>query len=746
MTAWLTSGGNFDGGQLVWSGEVWVVVVVATLVVIALWLGTRPGPLAGRVGELTALALAGLGLVLLAARPTWLAEGERTEPGRVVVLVDASRSMGVTEPVGQTRLALAREVLARLPDAERFHFGGDLRPGEAVTADLGATDIAAALQALSRRYAGETLGGIVLVTDGIDRGGLFRIEADGSRRLDPSALLELPGPLTVVQIGEDRAVPDVAIVDVRAGAFAFLRAPFTIEVDLVRTAVELDATTVSLTRNGQPTGTRRATFDEAGRGRVSFPVTPDAPGRFIYEVSVPAPPDDAVPGNNSMSRAIRVVRDRVRVLQVCGSPSMDQKFLRLFLKEDPGVDLVSFFILRTMVDMGSDYMPQELSLIEFPYRRLFADDLATFDLVILQNFDYEPYFDRDSARLLENLAEYVQNGGALAFLGGDRSFDLGRYATTPLADVLPVELGVPGENVDLAPFAPTLTAAGARHPLTRLAADPVENEALWARLPVLDGTNLSLGPAKDAAVLLAHPSLTTASGPLPILAVRQVGLGRTMALSVDSSWRWSFAEAGLGGGNQAYLRFWKSAMRWLVGDPDDQAVTIEVARENVEPGEVQKAVVRVRDAGFAPLTGATVLGEVLGPAGRTPLSLPTDSQGLATIEVPTAQRGAHRIKVRAVSAAGLQLGAAETVYAVVTRDPELERIAPDSEALRALATATGGLYIAPGTWQEPLYDKAAARVVRERRESPLWSAPLLGVFVAAVASVGWWWRRRGGRR
>ncbi len=746
MMAWLTSGGSFSGGQLVWSGEPWVVGVVAMLVVIALGLATRPMPLAGRLGELAALALAGLGLVLLAARPTWLAEGERTEPGRVVVLVDASRSMGVTEPSGQTRIALAREVLARLPDAERFHFGGDLRPGEPLTADLGATDIAGALQALSRRYAGEALAGVVLVTDGIDRGGLLRLEADGSRRLDASALPELPGPLTVVQIGQDRAVPDVAIVDVRAGAFAFLRAPFTIEVDVVRTAVDIDATTVTLTRNGQAAGTRRVAFDEEGRGRVSFPVTPDAPGRFIYELSVPAPPEDAVPGNNSMSRAIRVVRDRMRVLQVCGSPSMDQKFLRLFLKEDPGVDLVSFFILRTMVDMGSDYMPQELALIEFPYRKLFADELSTFDLVILQNFDHEPYFERDSERLLGNLAEYVKNGGALAFLGGDRSFDLGKYGRTPLAEVLPIELGVRGESVDPAPFAPLLTAAGARHPLTRLAADGAENEALWAQLPVLDGTNLSLGPAKGAAVLLAHPSLTTANGPLPVLAVGQVGLGRTMALSVDSSWRWSFAEAGKGGGNQAYLRFWKSAMRWLVGDPDDQAVTIEVARENVEPGEVQKAVARVRDAGFAPLTGATVIGEVLSPSGRTPISLPTDSQGLATIEVPTAERGAHRVKVRAVSAAGLPLGSAETVYAVVTRDPELDRIAPDSEALRALATATGGLYIAPGTWQAPLYDDDAARLVRERRESPLWSAPLLGMFVAAMASLAWWSRRRAGRR
>ena len=568
MIDWLTGGGLFSSGHLVITGAPWAMVVAVVLSVLALWLAARPGPIAGRWAELTLTAVGCLALVALAARPVWLAEGERTEPGRVVVLVDASRSMGITEPDGSTRFAAALALAHRIDGAEVYHFGGDLRPGEPALPDLDATDIAGALQGITRRYAGEKLASVVLITDGIDRGGLVTTAEDGTRTIDRTALpAQLSGPLTVYQVGRERAVGDVSVVDVHAGSFAFLRAPFSIEVEVAATGVKLDAVPVTLTRNGQPAGSRRITLDEQGHGRAVFEITPDTPGRFVYEASVPVPEGDMVPSNNSLSRAVRVVRDRVRVLQVCGSPSMDQKFMRLFLKEDPGIDLVSFFILRTQADMGSGYSPDELSLIEFPYRRLFDDDLSTFDLVILQNFDYAPYFEHDAPTLLGNLAEYVRNGGAIAFLGGDRSFDLGKYADTALADVLPVTLGVPGDAVDLAPFSPTLTEAGARHPVTRLVGDPAENQALWARLPALDGTNLSLGPAKDAAVLLEHPSLKAGAGPLPVLAVRQVGLGRTMSLSVDSSWRWSFAEAGKGGGNQAYLRFWKSAMRWLVGDP-----------------------------------------------------------------------------------------------------------------------------------------------------------------------------------
>jgi uncharacterized membrane protein len=745
MMDWLVAGGRFGGGALVWTGEPWIVAAAGVLAIVAFVLSLGGGA-RGRWPERALLAL-GLALVVaVVARPTWLAEGERVEPGRFVVLVDASRSMAVAEPGGGTRLDRALALAERIGPAETFHFGGELRAGAPPGATMDGTDIAGALQAITRRYAGERLAGIAVVSDGIDRAGLVRTDAAGARSLDPSVLPTLLGPLTVYAAGTERAVPDLSITDVHAGSFAFLRAPFKLDVAVEQSGLALDQVTVTLTRNGQPAGSRTVTLDAEGRGRASFELTPDTPGRFVFEASVPVAADDAVPSNNVMSRVVRVVRDRVRVLQVCGSPSLDEKFLRLFLKEDPGVDLVSFFILRTVADLRSGFSPDELSLIEFPYRRLFADDLSTFDLVILQNFDYEPYFERDSARLLGNVAQYVRDGGALAMIGGDRSFDLGKYAGTPLAEVLPVQLGVSGDPVDEASFAPVLTEAGARHPVTRLVAELPESAALWARLPPMHGTNLTLGAVPDAAVLLAHPTQTVGGAPLPVLAVRQVGEGRSMALTVDSSWRWSFSEAARGGGNQAYLRFWKSAMRWLVGDPDEQAVVLEVARENVEPGEVLRVTARVRDAGFGPVAGANVLGSVFGPDGEVPLSSPTGADGEVAFVVPTDHRGAHRVKVRAVSADGAALGSAETVYAVVTRDPELDRIAPDGASLRALAEASGGLFVASGEWSEPLRDADAGRLIHDRRENPLWSAPLLALLAATCLSTSWWLRRRAGHR
>src|SRR5262249_48226219 len=124
--------------------------------------------------------------------------------------------------------------------------------------------------------------------------------------------------------------------------------------------------------------------------RVNFKLQPERVGKFLYSITVPEQDGEATAENNRRDLAIKVVRDKIRVLQVVGRPSWDERFLRRLLKRNPNVDLISFFILRTPTDLAL-VPPPELSLIPFPTRELFTESLSTFVLVIFQNFDYRPY-------------------------------------------------------------------------------------------------------------------------------------------------------------------------------------------------------------------------------------------------------------------------------------------------------------------------------------------------------------------
>ena len=71
------------------------------------------------------------------------------------------------------------------------------------------------------------------------------------------------------------------------------------------------------------------------------------------------------------------------------------------------------------------------------------------------------------------------------------------------------------------------------------------------------------------------------------------------------------SEAAEGRGNQAYLRFWKNAIRWLMKDTTVARVTVDTPRENYAMGDEVRVITRVRDPGFAPMEGATITADVL---------------------------------------------------------------------------------------------------------------------------------------
>jgi hypothetical protein len=133
VTSWLLGGELGPEGTLVWTAPDWVVIVAAVGALVA-WVAATGGAraLGARALELGLWGLALAGLVAAVAGPVWVEEEGRTEAGRVAVLVDGSRSMGVIED-GHPRSDVVAEVLEHIREqvgeADVFHFGDDLLVG-----------------------------------------------------------------------------------------------------------------------------------------------------------------------------------------------------------------------------------------------------------------------------------------------------------------------------------------------------------------------------------------------------------------------------------------------------------------------------------------------------------------------------------------------------------------------------------------------------------------------------------------
>jgi uncharacterized membrane protein len=690
----------------------WAVILLLAglvLAVVAAHRGLKSEPRRGRRILLTGLrSVAVVAAAFLLLEPAIQLLQVHRVKNRVAVLLDTSGSMGLPAGVeGKTRLEVAQDLLEA--DAGWFSRNGDRFVFEYATFDSGTypsdrrrlvtvdeatgrrTDLMAALRSVaSGAGSGRRLAGVLLLTDGVDTEALAGgMTAEARRELEA-----LGAPVHVFAAGGDADLKDLAITRVLADDFAFVRSAVEIEVVVQSRGYPAQTVPVILRREGRVVSTQSTRLEPGQESRVTFRFTPDTTGKFVYTVEVPVLEGEAVTSNNQRSFVLKVIRDRVRVLQVAGRPSWDQRFLRSLLKKDPNVDLISFFILRTPQNT-QQVNNSELSLIPFPTHELFTQELGTFDLVVFQNFDYLPY---GMAQYLGNVRRYVEEGGSFVMIGGEKSFSEGRYQGTYIEDILPVEL-LPARSgtLDGEVFQPRLTEHGRRHPITQVGPAGESLERVFERLPELPSMNRVRGVRRDAQVLLEHPFRRNGAGNAPVVVVGESGRGRTMAVMTDGTWFWSFPAAGGEGDRRVYDRFWSNALRWLVRDPDLTHVRVRPVRDAFEPGETPILEVDVRDRDYGPAEGARVLVEIERGDGGGRVGVyegTTGEDGTATIELEDFE-GLGPFKVIAEAKdieADLSLGREEAAFVVSETSAQLIDPAPRPQLLRAIAEATGGAF------------------------------------------------------
>jgi uncharacterized membrane protein len=686
-------------------------------------------------------------------------------PNHVAVLVDASRSMEVRPPDGgASRAQRAAGLIDRAAplfagwerDGHRvdlYSFGEALAPANAASLHFApagdATRIGEALGDLRARYAGRDLGAVVLISDGVDTGRIGEGPLDATTR---STIEALGAPVHTVGLGE-RSLRDLSVAAVLADEFAFVRTPVTIEAVIRQNGLSDRQVQVTLSRDGRPVASRAVALrGDRSEEKVSFDWLPDHPGNFVFRIATPVLAGEALASNNEQAFTVKVIRDRVRVLHLCGRPSWDQRFLRAMLRRDPNVDLVSFFILRTEAD-EQPWNRNELSLIPFPTFEIFEEQLRSFDLVIFQNFNFAPY---GVEPFLPGVRDYVEGGGAIAMIGGDLSFASGGYGATALRDVLPVELpptppAITGANdTDLTTdaFKPRLTPEGRSHPVTSLVLDAHENELHWGKLPALEGINRVPRAKNGATTLLAHPTLKGADGkPAPVLVAGDAGKGRALALLTDTAWHWGFVAAGEGDDGRAFQRFWENAVRWLVRDPALTLLRIELDRVEYRRNQPPVARVRAMHADYSPAENVEITLDV-APAEAGSDAKPLRSakgtsaaDGEAHIEIGALPPGAYRVSGHAV-VDGRPVTEDKT-FVVRAEGRELEDVAARDRVLREIAQVSGGDYRFEELSGLSVRAPREVRVGRHRQVE-LWSSPLLlaaGLFFLACE---WYLRRRSG--
>ncbi|MBA2589024.1 MAG: hypothetical protein H0U98_10405 [Alphaproteobacteria bacterium] len=478
-------------------------------------------------------------LIFALAGPLLVKEKRAPLPDVAVIVTDRSQSMSLGKRAAQTEAARAqvKRLLAQQP-------GLVVRETSVTTTATGENNGTQGFAALNAALADVPQGrvaGAILITDG----QVHDAPAPES--------VTLHAPLQVLVAGK-RGERDRKLTVANAARFAIVGQTATIRLRVDDLGGSGEASAVlDIHIDGKPFGSRLVPVGKDSD--IKVPVAHE--GENLVELSAGQGPAELTMQNNRAVVTVSGVRDRLRVLLVSGEPHAGERVWRNLLKADPSVDLIHFTILRPPDKQDSTPI-NELSLIAFPSRELFQEKLGSFDLVV-----FDRYRERGVLPLayFQNLASYVQDGGALLVSSGPEFAGPESVYRTPLSQVLPVQ---PTGQIVTGAFKPMVTQDGLAHPVTRELPGRNQDKAAptWGRWFRLIGANKVSGQTVMAG-----------GAGQPLLVLDRVGKGRVAELMSDQTWLW--ARGYEGGGPQAELL--RRLAHWLMKEPELESEMLSVA-------------------------------------------------------------------------------------------------------------------------------------------------------------------------
>ncbi len=614
-------------------------------------------------------------LVLMLFRPLLLAEfvGRRAQP--IVLLLDNSQSMKQQDrrlsQADQLRVAIAKGLVpprtpvkgseapadlpANLPkDPDRadlvravlsnpqlelleglrrhgplrpYLFGQDMhgavkesldkadpaKLAERVLADFDAhepkTGLADALNQLLQRKDGELPAAVVVMSDGRDNASKLTLEEAAAE------CARLGVPLHIYGVGSAEG-GSLRLKDVVVADTLFYDDQVAVPLRWRAQGFKTGTVEMTLTLGGKVVAQREVPVRSGEELRDVLTFTPtkgkDREEKLDLVASIRLKDNEAF--QDRMTRPVRLLDSKVKVLYVENTPRWEFKFLQPALLRDRRVD--AKFVLvsadpETLRPPGSLTPAQRA---RWPYLQAFPtrEKLLEYDLVILGDVPTGPkgFLTRQQ---LEWLREFVEQfRGGLVVIAGRHNMP-SAYRDTPLADILPVEfLSVKfGSEADrrTEPYRPVLTEAGRRAEMLALADAPAENLRLWRELPGFFWHYPVSKLKPGATALLAHPRAKAGQQPMPVLALQNFGKGQVLFVATDETWRWRYNAQ-----DKYFGRFWgqliyQMGLPHLLGN-NSSRVQMALERSEALLGRPGLLYVRLLDRDFRGLKVQRVTAEL----------------------------------------------------------------------------------------------------------------------------------------
>ncbi len=701
-----------------------LVLLLAALLSIAfsffVYRRTIP-PVPGRIRFLLA-ALRSVGLFflfLLIAEPLISLLSRTDEPPQVLVLVDNSRSMTITDKTGvrteEVRSLLASAEIRRLSEIGDVRFASfDSRTRifsafsyDSLTFNGDGTDLTYALRQVRNEARRSNIRSVVIISDGNNTSGSSPLFEAG----------DLGIPLFAVTVGDTSEQRDLLVRTVLTNTLTYAGTRVPVNVTIKSTGYGGQRVEVALRDSSKIIDRQFLTLESGEREYpVGLSFVPEKPGVHRHRVTVSGLPDELTDRNNRATFFTKVMKSRMKIAILTGGPSADLAFFRRTLEHDPNVEIT---ILTEQ--QNGDIRPS-------PFNGQILKDRDCLVLLGIPRAGTSP-------ANLRIITEAVNNGLPVFFLTG-RLVDLQLLAQ--LEPVLPVT--VRQRLASEVQCFLQIPESQKRHVILR---SSVSGDDLWSSMPPLFQLQHDVR-AKPEAQILAVARIQNITTNFPAITARSTAGRKSLAVMSYGLWRWKL----LSDGRHSHVldEFISNSIRWLTTRDDDRKIRVTPALDFFSSRDPIEFIGQIYDDSFQPVDNAQITLSVQSGDRREELELSTLGNGQYAGRWDHLPAGDYSYTA-SVQREGATLGRDAGSFSVGDVDVEFLETSANPLVLRQLAALTGGVHIEPGQLNR-LPDAIRStpgfhsREIVRSSEIELWNAQWSMAFLLALFALEWFLRKR----
>jgi hypothetical protein len=721
--------------HLSWNPVV-LIGCVLLAAVIAYFSYRRPIPPVGislRI-VLTTLRSLGLACLLLAiAEPVASLVSTTFQRPVVAILLDQSQSMTITDRDGKrdehVRTFFRESPFQFGPDCDIRYFGFSnrllaipaLNP-DSIRWNGSETDIASAIREIHRMRDEQNIQACVLISDGDVTSGENPVyDAE-----------DLGFPIVTIGVGDSSEQRDVLLSSVFANSIGYVES--TIPIDATVRSTGCDGSRVDITVSEGSSVIQKKTLilgPDAYSESMQFAVTPKEEGIHKYTITVSPVGGELTERNNSRSFFIKVLKSKISVLLIAGSPSPDVAFVRRILALDKNISVKTYI---------------QKSLSEFYEGTFSSHDLADADCLVLIGY---PSGDA-STELVRIIGDDIGRRKKPVLFIMSRTVDytklkiLEPYLPFTITSVPKTEREVTftlapgqGENAMFRfSFSSQNEQDDSRSRITR-----------WNSLPPIFTGDVLQKP-KPESTPLATLSIQGVTLNDPLLISRSVQQMKSIAMMGYGIWRWELLVRPASYHQAMLSSFISNSVRWLTTREDSRRVVIAPTRQLYAAGESIEFTGQVYDENYRPIDNADVSVQIPGSTGTSGSPLHSVGNGRYETAIDGLPEGDYTYTGTA-RIDGNSIGDDRGRFSVGEMNVEFLQTRMNAPLLRQLAERTGGRFMPIRNAHSFLHDTAlfsrlTSKEILRTREFTLWNSAWLLIGTILMFSIEWFLRKRSG--